>query len=166
MVSSMAGLSSANPNVAVYGATKAFGKSLSLAMAKELETYGVGVTCLLPGAVKDTNFRESTPKSLCWRIPFYPRPAAGVAHQGITSMFDGDAQVIPGFQNRIFANLVRPVIPQRFEIMCVEAAFGPFRFPRDRYRKDSAALGRGHGARLGAQRRWSWFLAPMRSTKA
>jgi hypothetical protein len=130
MVSSMAGLCSANPNVAVYGATKAFGKSLALAMAKELEIYGVGVTCLLPGAVKNTNFRESTPSSLCWRIPFYARPADIVAHHGVMSLFDGDSQVIPGFQNRLFANVVRPVIPQRFEIMCVQAAFGPFRFPR------------------------------------
>eukprot|EP00529_Nitzschia_sp_RCC80_P004168 CAMPEP_0113463280 /NCGR_PEP_ID=MMETSP0014_2-20120614/12560_1 /TAXON_ID=2857 /ORGANISM="Nitzschia sp." /LENGTH=934 /DNA_ID=CAMNT_0000355237 /DNA_START=22 /DNA_END=2826 /DNA_ORIENTATION=- /assembly_acc=CAM_ASM_000159 len=128
MVSSMAGLCSANPNVAVYGATKAFGKSLALAMAKELETYGVGVTCLLPGAVK-TNFQESTPNALCWKIPFYARPADNVAHQGVTSLFDGDSQVIPGFQNRLFVNLIRPVIPQRFEIMCVQAAFSPFRFP-------------------------------------
>jgi uncharacterized protein len=138
MVSSMAGLASANPNVAVYGATKAFGKSMALAMAKELEAYGVGVTCLLPGAV-NTNFRESTPNALLWKLPFYARPADIVAHQGVMSLFDGDSQVIPGFQNRLFANIVRPIIPQRFEVMVVQAAFGAIHFPSIiRRKKDSS----------------------------
>jgi short chain dehydrogenase len=130
-VSSMAGLCSASPNTAVYGATKAFGKSLALAMAKEMEPYGVGVTCLLPGAVRDTQFRDrsGTKRALCWSLPFYPRPADTVAHQGVIALLDGDTQAIPGWQNRVFANIVRPVIPQRFEIACIEAAFSPVQLP-------------------------------------
>lgn len=131
MVSSMAGLCSASPNTAVYGATKAFGKSLALGMAKEMEPYGVGVTCLLPGAVRDTQFRDrsGTKRALCWSLPFYPRPADVVAHQGVVALLDGDAQVIPGWPNRVFVNIIRPIIPQRFEIMCIEAAFSPFQLP-------------------------------------
>jgi short-subunit dehydrogenase len=83
MMSSMAGLCSASPNTAIYGACKAFGKSLSLSMAKEMEAYGVGVTCLIPGPVADTDFRESsgTRKALCWYLPFYSRSPDIVAHQ-------------------------------------------------------------------------------------
>lgn len=83
MMSSMAGLCNASPNTAIYGACKAFGKSLALSMAKEMETYGVGVTCLIPGPVSDTNFRTSsgTRKSLCWYVPFYSRSPDVVAHQ-------------------------------------------------------------------------------------
>jgi short-subunit dehydrogenase len=83
MMSSMAGLCSASPNTAIYGACKAFGKSLSLSMAKEMEPYGVGVTCLIPGPVADTDFRESsgTRKALCWYLPFYSRTPDIVAHQ-------------------------------------------------------------------------------------
>ncbi len=83
MMSSMAGLCNAAPNTAVYGACKAFGKSLALSMAKEMETYGVGVTCLTPGPVSETDFRESsgTRKALCWYLPFYSRSADIVAHQ-------------------------------------------------------------------------------------
>ena len=83
MLSSMAGLCSASPNTAIYGACKAFGKSLSLSMAKEMEPYGVGVTCLIPGPVADTDFRESsgTHKALCWYLPFYCRTPDVVAHQ-------------------------------------------------------------------------------------
>jgi hypothetical protein len=131
MVSSMAGLCNASPNTAVYGATKAFGKSLALSMAREMEPYGVGVTCILPGPVADTQFRDrsGTRRALCWYLPFYPRTSEAVAHQGVVSVLDGDSQTIPGWQNRIFANIVRPIIPQRFEILCVQAAFSPFHFP-------------------------------------
>ena len=151
MVSSMAGLCSAAPNTAVYGATKAFAKSLSLALAKEMEPFGVGVTCLIPGAVGSTNFRARSGmnRALCWSLPFYPRTPEAVAHQGVISVLDGDTQTIPGLQNRLFAAIVRPVIPQRFEIMCVQAAFSPlklpsiknlFRRPRD---NDNETVGEG-----------------------
>jgi uncharacterized protein len=140
MVSSMAGLCNAAPNTAVYGATKAFGKSLSLSMSKEMEPYGVGVTCLLPGAVGGTQFRarSGTQRALCWSMPFYPRSPEAVAHQGIVSVLDGDSQTIPGWQNRVFATIIRPIIPQRFEIMTVQAAFSPLRLPnfKDLFRRD------------------------------
>lgn len=134
MVSSMAGLTSSSPNMALYGATKAFERSLALSMAKELEPHGVGVTCLLPGPVTSTQFRSrsGTDRALCWRIPFYPRPAETVAHQGIMSLLDGDTQNVPGWQNRIFVQMVRPIIPQRLETMCVHAAWSPLRLPRIR----------------------------------
>jgi len=135
MMSSMAGLCNASPNTAVYGACKAFGKSLALSMAKEMETYGVGVTCLIPGAVSDTDFRATsgTGKALCWYLPFYSRPPEIVAHQGIVSLLDGDTQSIPGWQNRAFANIVRPIIPQRLEIMLIQLAFSPLRIPSLKY---------------------------------
>ncbi|KAL3919423.1 MAG: hypothetical protein SGILL_003759, partial [Bacillariaceae sp.] len=51
---------------------------------------------------------------------------------------DGDPQTIPGWQNRVFANIIRPIIPQRFEIMTVQAAFSPFHLPsfKDLFRRD------------------------------
>ena len=87
MVSSMAGLCAASPNTAIYGACKAFGKSLSLSMAREMEIYGVGVTCLIPGPVRGTDFRSAsgTEKALCWYLPFYSRSPQVVAHQVSTS---------------------------------------------------------------------------------
>jgi len=131
MMSSMAGLCTASPNTAIYGATKAFAKSLSLSMAKEMEAYGVGVTCLIPGPVTDTDLRinSGTREALCWYLPFYSRPADVVAHQGIVSLLDGDTQTIPGWQNRVFANIIRPIIPQRIEVMMVQIAFSPIRIP-------------------------------------
>lgn len=131
MVSSMAGLTSASPNTALYGATKSFERSLAFSMSKEFEPYGVGVTCLMPGPVTNTQFRarSGTGRALCWYLPFYPRPAETVAHQGIISLLDGDTQVLPGWQNRAFAQLFRPILPQRVETMCVQAAWSPFQLP-------------------------------------
>ncbi|ACI65784.1 predicted protein, partial [Phaeodactylum tricornutum CCAP 1055/1] len=51
VVSSICAAVAGLPTVAVYAATKAFENTLSLSMAKELEPFGVGVTCLMPGAV-------------------------------------------------------------------------------------------------------------------
>lgn len=131
MVSSMAGITTASPNMALYGATKAFERSLALSMAKELEPHGIGVTCLLPGPVTSTQFRtrSGTDQALCWYIPYYPRPAETVAHQGIMSLLDGDIQNVPGWQNRIFVQMLRPILPQRIETMCVHAAWSPVRLP-------------------------------------
>ncbi|CAJ1940973.1 unnamed protein product [Cylindrotheca closterium] len=130
MVSSMAGLVSSVPNAAVYGATKAFLKSLSLSMSKELEKFGIGVTALMPGAV-ETNFRHAAGmgNALCWYLPFYSRPVQSVAHLGVTSLIDGDTEVVPGLLNRLFAKVVRPLLPRRLEAICIEAAFKPLTFP-------------------------------------
>ena len=49
--------------------------------------------------------------------------------QGVISLLDGDTQTIPGWQNRAFANIVRPIIPQRVEVMFVQLAFTPLRLP-------------------------------------
>ncbi|KAL3922954.1 MAG: hypothetical protein SGILL_001925 [Bacillariaceae sp.] len=99
-VSSMAGLCTASPNTAVYGATKAFGKSLSLGLAKEMEPYGVGVTCLLPGAVQGTQFRHrsGTRRALCWSMPFYSKTPEAVAHQGVVSVLDAFSP-LPGLKD-------------------------------------------------------------------
>eukprot|EP00980_Cylindrotheca_fusiformis_P017573 scaffold5517_cov135-Cylindrotheca_fusiformis.AAC.3 len=153
MVSSMVGLASSAPNAALYGATKAFGKSLALSMAKELETHGVGVTCLIPGPVT-TGFRHSSPgmaRALCWYLPFYSKTAESVAHLGIMSLLDGDTQVIPGWQNRFFVKLMRPILPQRLETRCIETAFSPLRLPfppvfRQRQSKTENKPDFGHGA--------------------
>jgi hypothetical protein len=51
------------------------------------------------------------------------------SYQGVVSLLDGDTQSIPGWQNRVFANIVRPIIPQRLEIMLVQLAFSPLRIP-------------------------------------
>jgi hypothetical protein len=98
----------ARSNSALYGATKAFEKSLGLSMAKEMEPHGVGVTYLMPGPVVDTQFRHrsGTGRALCWYPPYYPRPAQFVVHLGVMSILEGDTQAIPSWQNRAFCKIL------------------------------------------------------------
>jgi len=127
MVSSVVGAVAAGPTVALYAATKAFEKVLGLSMAKELEPYGVGITVLMPGAVRDTDFRPSsgTREALCWRLPGYPKSPTVVAKQGIRALLRGDVEVTPGWQNRAFLKVFRPALPQRLHNILVEMAWNP-----------------------------------------
>lgn len=137
IVSSVVGLSYAGPTVAAYAATKAFEKVLGLSMAKELEVYGVGVTCLLPGAVGDSSFRKSSGSSeaLCWKIPFYVKSCQFVADQGVRALLQGDLEVIPGWPNRAFAKILLPVLPQRAITLITECAWTPLSHWNPKFRR-------------------------------
>ena len=128
-VSSIVGALPSGPGVATYAATKAFEKSLALSMGKELETYGVGVTCLMPGAIKDTSFAKESKSNdaICWKIPFYCKTAPEVASKGIHAMLSGDAEVVNGWQNRLLVRVAQPILPQRLTSMIVETSFKPLR---------------------------------------
>lgn len=130
VVSSIVGSVPSGPTVACYAATKAFERSLAMSMGKEMEPYGVGVTCLLPGAVRDTAFKSSSEvdEALCWKLPFYARPAPQVAHLGVVGMLEGSVQVVPGWQNRAFLKVFKPILPQRLLTMAVQMAWSPFNF--------------------------------------
>jgi uncharacterized protein len=127
MVSSVCGAIAGLPTVAVYSATKAFENTLALSMAQELESYGVGVTCLLPGAVRETAFRyQSGPsEALCWKIPFYPITPYQVARAGIRALLRGDTECTPGWQNRVFLKVLKPALPQRLHNILAETAWSP-----------------------------------------
>jgi len=127
MVSSVVGACQAGPTVALYAATKGFEKILGLSMAKELEPYGVGVTCLMPGAVRDTDFRDSsdTKEALCWKLPYYPKSPSTVAKAGVQSLLAGQTEITPGWQNRVLLKVVKPAIPQRLHNIMIEIAWNP-----------------------------------------
>jgi short-subunit dehydrogenase len=139
IVSSIVGVSYAGPTVAAYAATKAFEKVLGLSMAKELEVYGVGVTCLLPGAVGDSSFRKSSGSAdaVCWRIPFYVKSCESVADQGVRALLLGDLEVIPGWQNRAFAKILLPILPQRGITLITEMAWNPLSHMKPNLRRNA-----------------------------
>ena len=131
MVSSICGAVAGIPTVALYSATKAFENSLSIALAKEMEAFGVGFTCLMPGAVRDTEFRASskTGEALCWKLPFYAKPPPLVAEVGVRALLRGDTEVTPGWQNRVFIKVLKPILPQRLHNLVAEIAWNPLHLP-------------------------------------
>ena len=131
MISSVSGSVSGIPSVALYSATKAFENSLAVGLAKEMEASGVGITCMMPGAVRGTDFQSGsrTDDALCWKIPFYAKSPHSIAEMGVRSMLRGDSEVTPGYLNRIFIKVVKPVLPQRLHNLVAEMVWNPLRLP-------------------------------------
>jgi short-subunit dehydrogenase len=129
-VSSVTGAFPGVPGSAVYAASKSYQRSLATSLAKELEPYGVGVTHILPGAVRGTEFGQESniQNALCWKYPFYSRSSQEVASRGIRALLCGDTEVIPGFLNRLWLKVLQPMLPQRISIMVAEVSWSPFHF--------------------------------------
>jgi len=131
-VSSMVGAMPSGPGVATYAATKAYEKSLAQSMGRELEKYGVGVTCLMPGAVEDTSFaaRSDAQDAICFKVPLYPLKPQQIASTGVRSLlYSGDGEVIPGWPNRFFLKILMPILPPRLTSSIVALAWSPVRLP-------------------------------------
>ena len=91
------------PGIAFYGASKHFLKSFSLSLASELSVYGVGVTCLAPGATH-TALYDSTgvPARTANALGVMMQPR-DVAHAGLRALFSGRALVVPGCLAKVSA---------------------------------------------------------------
>jgi short-subunit dehydrogenase len=97
------------PQAALYGASRAFVTSLARALRTELSPYGVGVTCLMPGAT-DTNFGTSGYREAAMIFNFPLAREVGlvlssdaVALVGLNAVASGVAVAVPGFLNRCYA---------------------------------------------------------------
>lgn len=130
-VSSITGSAPGGPSVATYSATKAYEKSLALSLGKELERFGVGVTCVMPGAVRGTAFaaESNIENAACYKIPFYAMTASSIASRSVRALLAGDAEIIPGWHNRSFIKIAAPLLPQRLTTSVVQFAFSPLELP-------------------------------------
>lgn len=138
LVSSICGAVNGIATVAIYAATKAYENSLGAALGKELEPYGIGVTSLMPGAVRGTEFRSrsNSQEALCWKLPFYAKSAPSVAASGVRALLRGDTEVTPGLLNRLFLKVLKPVLPQRMHNLLAEIMWNPIQLPfQSRYNK-------------------------------
>ena len=127
MISSICGAVAGLSSVSVYAATKAFENSLGLSLAKELEPFGVAVTTVMPGAVRDTGFRSrsESQEALCWKIPFYAKSPVNVAGSSVRAMLRGDSECTPGWMNKAFLKVLKPALPQRLHNLVGEVAWSP-----------------------------------------
>jgi short-subunit dehydrogenase len=94
------------PLMAVYYATKAYVIMFSEAIANELKSSGVTVTCLCPGATA-TRFagRAKMEESRLFKLG--AMRSEDVARAGYKGMMAGKGMVIPGFFNKTIAMSVR-----------------------------------------------------------
>lgn len=95
------------PGIALYGASKHYLRSFAAALREELAVYGVGVTCLAPGATAtDLYAQTGVPVALARRLGVMKDPAM-VARAGVRAMFAGRALVVPGVGAKIMAGAMR-----------------------------------------------------------
>jgi short-subunit dehydrogenase len=91
------------PYEAVYGATKAFDRSLSQSIREELMEYGVPVTTLMPGATETNFFHRAGAHDAKLGASEKDDPAE-VAKDGFEALMAGKDHVVAGaFKNKLQA---------------------------------------------------------------
>jgi hypothetical protein len=95
-----------SPGGAVYGATKAYVLSYSLALAEELRPHGVTVTALCPG-VTDTEIFEHGGMDESGLISQPMATAEAVARAGYEALRAGDAIEVPTPRAKLLWHLTR-----------------------------------------------------------
>ncbi|HYD12762.1 MAG TPA: SDR family oxidoreductase [Allosphingosinicella sp.] len=97
------------PNMAVYYATKAYVLSFTEALHHELKGTGIAVSALCPGPT-ESEFSDVADS----HSPTLERmkvPAAGVVAAGLEGLAANKAVVIPGFKNKVGAQMSR-ILPR------------------------------------------------------
>jgi short-subunit dehydrogenase len=89
------------PGISYYGSSKKYLRGFAAALRSELAPYGVHVTCLLPGATATGLYDPSVvPVDLAKRLGVM-MDAQAVARAGLSAMFRGEAEHIPGALGRL-----------------------------------------------------------------
>ena len=78
-----------------------------------MEAYGVGVTCILPGAVHDTKFASASNMmdALVWKVPIGRLNAATVASSIVKGMISGTPELVVGWFNFLCVRYVFLFLP-------------------------------------------------------
>ena len=108
-VSSLAGFFYA-PRKQVYGATKAYLKSFSISLNKELKNQGIYVSALCPGGMKTRLPLILMSRKMKGMARWSMQEANEVARFAVQAMLKNKELIIPGFWNRVFIMMDR-VIP-------------------------------------------------------
>jgi hypothetical protein len=114
------------PYMATYGATKSFLLSWSEALAYELRTTGVRVTCVCPGPTATEFFDVAAVNPLMAKLP-HVMSADGVVARTLDAFDDGRAVIIPGLINWLTAFVTR-IFPR----VAVRVVTGRMFAPRER----------------------------------
>lgn len=110
------------PYNTTYAATKAFDRFFSLALAAEVEQYGVKVTALCPGPTESEFFDVAGGAGVFRR--FGVQSAEEVARKGILALARGKRIIVPNFKGALGAFMVR-FIPTKSITALLEKALRP-----------------------------------------
>jgi short-subunit dehydrogenase len=87
------------PEMAVYGAAKAYVLRLGEALHREFKADGVTVTTLSPG-MSDTGFAQAARQKVTWALKLLMMQPEPVVRAGVQALKAGRISVVPGWTNR------------------------------------------------------------------
>lgn len=94
------------PGISYYGSSKTYLRSFAAALRSELGVYGVGVTCLAPGATVTGLYDHNViPVEKARRLGVMME-AEFVAEAGVRALLRGDAECMPGLVTRAMTTAV------------------------------------------------------------
>jgi short-subunit dehydrogenase len=113
------------PSSAIYGASKAYILSLTLALTYELRHTGVTATCYCPGPVQ-TNFAKwaDVEKSVFMNIPGVGTEAKECAKGAIDALFNAKEVEFDAKITRVFSFLLGHLMPTRLQSMIGAVVWG------------------------------------------
>jgi uncharacterized protein len=94
------------PYDAVYAATKVFDRFFALALAEEVERFGIKITALCPGTT-ETEFFDVSGGGGVFRRFGGLQPAQEVARKALVALARGQRTIVPKFKAALVAFLVR-----------------------------------------------------------
>jgi len=127
LMSSLTGAMPGIPTAAIYAATKAYQKSLASSIGRELEGYGISVTCVMPGAVSETGFQSNAnmQTSTIFKFPFGIVTPQHVAECTVRAMIVGRQEVFVGWMNIIMGRWMTTLLPPRLLMLICELSWRP-----------------------------------------
>ncbi len=93
------------PTLTTYAATKAFVVLFTRGLRRELKKSNISISCLSPGATSTGFVDRAGMQAMKERADKFSMSPEAVAKIGIKGMFNGKAEIIPGFTNWFSVNL-------------------------------------------------------------
>jgi len=109
------------PYLATYAASKAFDRYFAEGLAAELRPMGIHVTALCPGPTESEFFQVARAGVVRGRSVL---SAESVARRGVDALIRGKGAVIPYFEGRLLANIVR-LLPVKTVTTAIERLYRP-----------------------------------------
>ena len=115
------------PMSSEYAASKAYTRSLARSLGRELEKYNIACTCVMPGAVAETDFASSSnmKSSLVWKFPIGRLSPQIVAECAVINAIKGNQEVVVGWLNAALLYIVQCLLPPRLIMIIGELSWKP-----------------------------------------
>jgi uncharacterized protein len=97
------------PTMSVYAASKSFVLQFTRGLRHELKGTSISVSCLSPGPTLSNFIHRAGLQAIKERADKFSMTGEEVARRGLSAMFKGKTEIIPGFVNWLTAQLTRLV---------------------------------------------------------